>query len=151
MRALFFIAAFLFLVACGEKPQPNRDLLSAYELLKKGELNAAKLLAEKSERKTEADDALFYIVRGAVAAATLERTYSDSIGIVKSILFFDGDKEKLAWAHLVLGEILYNSNYILPPHCLSIFSLPLREGRGGSSGVDGWVLYLFTVYPLHFS
>ncbi|MCR4560797.1 MAG: hypothetical protein K5685_12035 [Bacteroidales bacterium] len=111
MRALFFIAAFLFMVACGENPQPNQDLLSAYELLKKGELNAAKLLAEKSERKTKADDALFYIVRGAVAAATLERTYSDSIGIVKSILFFDGDKEKLAWAHLVLGEILYNSNY----------------------------------------
>jgi type II secretory pathway pseudopilin PulG len=111
MRALFFIAAFLFMVACGEKPQPNQDLLSAYELLKKGELNAAKLLAEKSERKTEADDALFNIVRGAVAAATLERTYSDSTGIAKSILFFDGDDEKLAWAHIVMGEILYNAYY----------------------------------------
>ena len=111
MRAIFLIAALLLMVACGEKTQPNQDLLSAYELLKKGELNAAKLLAEKSERTTAADDALYHIVSGAVAAATLERSLLNSTGIEKSIDFFDGDNEKLAWAHLVNGEIFYNLGY----------------------------------------
>ena len=34
----------VFLVACGERPLPNQDLLSAYEFLKKGEIDTAKVI-----------------------------------------------------------------------------------------------------------
>ena len=96
-----------FFTSCEQRPEPNPYLVSAYDLLKKGDLDTAKLLVEKAERHNEADDALFYLVRGAVAATTMEWSYCDSIGIEKSILFFEGDNEKLAWAHLVKGFHLY--------------------------------------------
>ena len=111
MRTAFIIAMMLLLAACGGEQQPNQELAAAYQLLRSGELNAAKLLAEKAERKTDADQALYNIVRGAVAAATLERPEFDSLAIEQSIYFFKSDDEKLAWAHLVMGEMFYILGY----------------------------------------
>ena len=111
MRTAFIIAMMLLLAACDGEQQPNQELAAAYQLLRSGELNAAKLLAEKAERKTDADQALYNIVRGAVAAATFERPEFDSLAIEQSIYFFKSDDEKLAWAHLVMGEMFYILGY----------------------------------------
>ncbi|MEE3448769.1 MAG: hypothetical protein VZQ51_09175 [Bacteroidales bacterium] len=108
IKLLIVLAAFF--TACEHKPEPNVYLVSSYDLLKKGDLDTAKLLVEKAERKSEADDALYYLVRGAVAAATLERSYRDFDGAEKCISFFEGDDEKSAWAHFIKGELMYKSN-----------------------------------------
>lgn len=71
MRVLFFIAVLFLIVSCGEKPQPNQDLLSAYELLKKGEFEKAQTLADSAEVLTEADSALYCIVSGAIAVCNV--------------------------------------------------------------------------------
>ena len=110
MRALFFIIALL-IVSCGKQPQPNQELLSAYELIKKGDFKTAKTLAENSPCLTAADSAMYCIVRWAKVAADME-WYDDSTGIEKSIILFDGDDEKLAWTHLLKGTYLYLNNYI---------------------------------------
>ena len=98
-----------FLVACGERPLPNQDLLSAYEFLKKGGIDTAKIIAEKAERLTIADSAMFLIVRGAFAVITMDTVSIDSLEIEKSIHLYDDerDEEKLAWAHLIKGYYLY--------------------------------------------
>ncbi|MBO7566115.1 MAG: hypothetical protein J6T60_03345 [Bacteroidales bacterium] len=101
----------VFLVACGESPRPNQDLLSAYEFLKKGEIDTAKIIAEKAERLTDADSAMFLIVRGAFAAITMDTVSIDSLEIEKSIRLYDKDEEKLAWAHLIKGYYLYYGHY----------------------------------------
>ena len=111
MRTTLIIVIMLLLAACGKQQHPNQDLAAAYQMLTSGELNAAKNLAEKAERKTEADNALYHLVRGAVAAATLERPSFDSLEIVKCISFFENDIEKLAWSHLIMGERFYNLGY----------------------------------------
>ena len=109
MKSLKLLIIFsVFLVACGERPLPNQELMSAYEFLIKGEIDTARIIAEKAERLTIADSALYNIVCGAVAAANFEWEFCDSIGIEKSIHFYDGDNEKSAWAHLIKGVILYN-------------------------------------------
>ncbi len=110
MRALFFIITLL-IVSCGKQPQPNQELLSAYELIKKGDFKTAKTLAENSPCLTAADSAMYCIVRWAKVAADME-WYDDSIGIEKCIILFDGDDEKLAWSHLLKGTYLYLNNYI---------------------------------------
>jgi len=105
IKLLIVLAAFF--TACEHKPEPNVYLVSSYDLLKKGDLDTAKLLVEKAERKSEADDALYYLVRGAVAAITMDFSFRDTVGIEKSIEFFEGDNEKLAWAHFVKGFQFY--------------------------------------------
>ena len=99
----------VFLVACGERPLPNQDLLSAYEFLKKGEIDTAKVIADKAERLTAADSAMFLIVRGAFTAITMDTASIDSLEIEKSIRLYDDEKddEKLAWTHLIKGYYLY--------------------------------------------
>lgn len=57
IKLLIVLAAFF--TACEHKPEPNVYLVSSYDLLKKGDLDTAKLLVEKAERKSEADDALY--------------------------------------------------------------------------------------------
>ena len=98
----------MFLAACGERPLPNQDLLTAYEFIKKGEFDTAKAVADAAPRLTDADSALYNIVCGAEAVANFEWEFCDSIGIDKSIRFYDGDYEKSAWAHLIKGVIMYN-------------------------------------------
>ena len=110
MRALFFIITLL-IVSCGKQPQPNQELLSAYEFIKKGDFKTAKTLAENSPCLTAADSAMYCIVRWAKVAADME-WYDDSTGIEKCIILFDGDDEKLAWTHLLKGTYLYLNNYI---------------------------------------
>ncbi len=107
MRALFFIITLL-IVSCGKQPQPNQDLLSAYEFIKKGEFEKAKIIAEKSPQKTDADSAMFSIVVGAAAIANSDFDYCDSCAVEKCIKFYDGDNEKMAWAYLLKSAIHYN-------------------------------------------
>ena len=107
MRALFFIIALL-IVSCGKQPQPNQDLLSAYELIKKGEFYKANIIAENAPLKNDADSSLFCIVVGAVAVANLDFDYSDSCAVEKCIKYYDDDYEKLGWAYLLKSVICYN-------------------------------------------
>ena len=101
----------ILLAACGKPPQPNQDLQTAFECIKKGDFNTAKTLAENAPRQTTADSAMYCIVRWAKIAADSE-WYDDSTGIEKCITLFDSDDEKSAWAHLLKGTYLYIYNYI---------------------------------------
>ena len=101
------IALTLFWVACGERPLPNQDLLSAYELIKKGEFDTAKVVADAAPRLTDADSAMYILVRGAAAGADMDYSYNDSLAIEKIINFYDGDNEKSAWAHYIKSTWLF--------------------------------------------
>ena len=98
----------MLLVACGERPLPNQDLILAYEYVKKGEFSTSKKIADNAPRLTTADSAMYSIIEGAFANYQFDWHYCDSLGIEKSIHFYDGDDEKSAWAHLIKGVIIYN-------------------------------------------
>ena len=102
------ILFLLLLAACGKIPQPNQNLILAYEYVANGEFDTAKIIADNAPRITAADSAMYRIIEGAFANYKFDWSYCDSIGIEKSINFFDGDDEKSAWAHLIKGVIIYN-------------------------------------------
>ena len=102
------IVFFLFIASCGSRPEPNQDLLLAYEFVQKGEFDTARTIAQNAPLVTEADSAMYSIVDGAYAAASPDFDYCDSCAIDKCIKFYDGDDEKSAWAHLIKSVIIYN-------------------------------------------
>ena len=110
MRFAFFIAALLLIISCGKKPQPNQDLNLAFEYIKKGDFLTARTLADNAPRQNAADSAVYCMVRWAEVAFAGE-WYDDSTGIEKCIVFFDGDDEKSAWAHLLKGTYFYYFNH----------------------------------------
>lgn len=112
MKILKHLIIFsVFLAACCDNPQPNQDLLSAYEFVKKGEFDAAKTIAKNTSCLTDADSALFRIVREVACVNENDWNYNDSLDIEKNINFFEGDDEKSAWAHLCKSSYLYRFGY----------------------------------------
>ena len=111
MKLLKILIIFsVILAACGKHPLPNQDLMSAYEYLKKGEIDTAKKIAENAPCITAADSAMLCIVRGGVAVVVSDFDYDDSLGVNNCLRFYGSDNEKLAWAHLVKGFIFFNLN-----------------------------------------
>ena len=64
------IVFFLLVASCGSRPEPNQDLLLAYEFVQKGEFDTARTIAQNVPLVTEADSAMYIIVDGAYAAAS---------------------------------------------------------------------------------